>query len=119
VFGGVAGDAVVSAAPDLVEPGVGEDAYGVGVVVAAGEGAVVEVVGGPGVGSAGVAGEVADGVAQLFATGPTESDRAHLARLSGGGATPARQASASLVSRSDHRVLCRAALSAMTGSFSR
>src|SRR5271170_4535393 len=85
VFGGVAGDAVVSAAPDLVEPGVGEDAYGVGVVVAAGEGAVVEVVGGPGVGSAGVAGEVADGVAQLFATGPTESDRAHLARLSGGG----------------------------------
>ena len=38
-----------------------------------------------GVGSPGVAGEVADGVAQLFVAGPAESDRAHLAGLSGGG----------------------------------
>src|SRR6202007_161185 len=36
VFGGVVGDAVVPAAPDDVEPGAGQDADGVGVVVAAG-----------------------------------------------------------------------------------
>jgi len=71
VFGGVVGDAVVPAAPDDVEPGAGEDSYGVGMVVAAGDGAVVEV-GGPGVGVAGVAGEVGDCVAsaaQLMETG--------------------------------------------------
>jgi hypothetical protein len=37
VFGGVVGDAVVPAAPDDVEPGAGQDADGVGVVVAAGQ----------------------------------------------------------------------------------
>ena len=55
-----------------------------GVVVAAGAGAVVEV-GGPGVGVAGVAGEVADRVAQLFVGGPAESDVRDLAGLAGGG----------------------------------
>jgi hypothetical protein len=45
--------------------GAGEDARGVGVVFAAGDSVVVEP-GGPGAGRAGVAGEVADGVAELL-----------------------------------------------------
>ena len=40
VFGGVVGDVVLPAVPDDVEPGAGEDADGVGVVVSAGAGAV-------------------------------------------------------------------------------
>ena len=84
VLGGVVGGVVLPAVPDDVEPGAGEDADGVGVVVAAGAGAVVEV-GGPGVGAAGVAGEVGDGVAELFVAGPAEPDGADLAGLSGGG----------------------------------
>jgi hypothetical protein len=84
VVGGVVGDAVLPAVPDDVEPGAGQDAGGVGVVVSAGAGAVVEV-GGPGVGSAGIGGEVGDGLAQVFVAGPSESDRAHGAGLSGGG----------------------------------
>src|SRR6266516_5422101 len=62
---GVVGGVVLPAAPDDVQPGSGEDAHGVGVVVASAAGAVVDV-GGPGAGMAGVAGEVGDGVAQLF-----------------------------------------------------
>ena len=81
---GVVGGVVLPAVPDDVEPGAGQDADGVGVVVAAGAGSVVEV-GGPGVGAAGVAGEVADGVAELFVAGPAEPDGAGLAGLSGGG----------------------------------
>src|ERR1039457_6348499 len=42
VFDGVVGDAVLPAAPDDVEPGSGEDADGVGVVVASVAGALVE-----------------------------------------------------------------------------
>ncbi len=61
VFGGVVGGVVLPAVPDDVEPGASEDAYGVWVVFFAGDGAVVEV-GGPGVGVAGVVGEVADGI---------------------------------------------------------
>ena len=38
VFGGVVGDAVLPASPDDVEPGAGEDADGVGMVVAAARG---------------------------------------------------------------------------------
>lgn len=59
---GVVGGVGLPAVPDDVEPGAGENAYGVGVVVVAGDGAVVEV-GGPGVGVAGIVGEVADRVA--------------------------------------------------------
>src|SRR4051812_48446077 len=73
VSGGVVGGVVVPAVPDHVEPGAGEDAHGVWVVLAAGDGLVVEVRG-PGVGSAGVAGEVADGVAQLPVDRPAERD---------------------------------------------
>ncbi len=59
---GVVGGVVLPAVPDDVEPGAGQDAYGVLVGVVAGAGAVVEVRG-PGVGVTGVVGEVADGVA--------------------------------------------------------
>ena len=54
------------------------------VVVAAGAGALVEV-GGPGVGVAAVAGEVADRVAQLSVGAPAEGDDLDLAGLAGGG----------------------------------
>src|SRR6476469_8828876 len=87
VLVGVVGGVVLPAVPDDVDPGAGQDAYGVGVVVAAGDGAVVEV-GGPGVGPSGVTGEVGDGVAQLFGARPTESDAADLAGLSGRGGDP-------------------------------
>jgi hypothetical protein len=41
--GGVVGDAVLPAVPDHIQPGAGEDAGGVGVVFAPGDGLVVEV----------------------------------------------------------------------------
>jgi hypothetical protein len=82
VFGGVVGDVVLPAAPDDVEPGPGQDADGVGVVVASGSGALVEV-GGPGVGVVGVAGEVDGGAAELFVDRPPEGDDFDLAGLSG------------------------------------
>lgn len=72
------------AVPDDVEPGSGEDAYGVGVVVASVAGSSVEV-GGPGVGVSAVAGEVGDCVAELFVAGPAEGDGAQFAGLSGRG----------------------------------
>src|SRR6266511_3414235 len=71
VEGRVVGEVVLPAAPDDVCPGAGQDADGVGVVAAAGDGFGVEV-GCPGVGAAGVAGEVAQGVAQLFVGSPAE-----------------------------------------------
>src|SRR5262245_55238759 len=76
VVGGVGGPAL----PDDVDPGAGEDAHGVRVVVAAGSGTGVEL-GGPGVLVTAVAGEVADGVAQLLVHGPAERDDAGLAGL--------------------------------------
>ena len=45
--GGVLGDPVLPAAPNDVEPGAGEDARGVGMVVSWASGAVVQI-GGPG-----------------------------------------------------------------------
>lgn len=84
MVGRVVGGAVLPAVPDGVEPGAGQDAHGVGVVVSSGDGAVVAV-GGPEVGSAAVTGEVADGVAELFVCGPTESDVFDFAGLTGGG----------------------------------
>jgi hypothetical protein len=65
-----------------VEPGAGQDAYRVGVVVAAVAGALVEV-GGAGVGVAAVAGEVADRVAQSLVEGPAEGHDADLAGFAG------------------------------------
>src|SRR6185503_12707410 len=84
VLSRVVGDVVLPAVPDDVEPGAGQDAHGVGVVVTAGASAAVEVLG-PGVCAAGVGGEVGDGVAQVFVARPSESDRTHGARLAGGG----------------------------------
>src|SRR5437762_650860 len=82
--GWVVGDVVLPASPDDVCPGAGEDAHGVGVVAAAG-GCLGVQVGGPGVGAAGVAGEIAQGVTQLFVGAPAERDGFDLARLSGRG----------------------------------
>lgn len=62
MFGGVVGLLVLPAAPDDVQPSAGEDAHGVGVVVASVAGSLVRV-SGPGVGVVGVAGEVDDGTA--------------------------------------------------------
>lgn len=84
VFGGVVGAVGLPAVPDHVEPCAGEYARGVGVIVAAGNGAVVQV-SSPGIGATGVAGEVADGVTQLFVTGPAKAHRAHFSGLTGGG----------------------------------
>src|SRR5580704_5298846 len=83
VAGWVVGGSVLPAVPDDVQPGAGEDADGVRVVVAAGDGLVVEL-GGPGAGAAGVAGEVGDGIAELLVAGPAEPDGADLAGLAGG-----------------------------------
>ena len=71
VLGGVVGGAVLPAAPDEVEPGAGEDAHGVRVVLTAVPGLVVDGRG-PGAGVPGVGGEVADGVAELMADRPPE-----------------------------------------------
>ena len=68
---------------DQIEPGAGEDADGVRVVVFACSGLLIEVLR-PGVGSSRVAREVADGVAKLFVARPAESDGSGLAGLSGG-----------------------------------
>lgn len=59
MFGGVVGDAVLPAVPDGVEPGTGEDADRVGVIVSSGDGAVVQV-GSPRTGVSAVAAEVGD-----------------------------------------------------------
>jgi hypothetical protein len=67
VGGGIIVGAVAPAAPDDVCPGAGEDAYGVGMIVAAGTGSPVEI-SGPEVGVWAVAGEVTQGVAQLSLT---------------------------------------------------
>src|SRR3954471_19741044 len=84
---GVVGDAVVPGTPDHVDPGAGQDSDRLRMIVAAGDGALVEV-GGPGVGVTGVGGEVADGVAQLLVRGPAEADGLDPARLAGGGGDP-------------------------------
>src|SRR5262249_3831704 len=84
MLGRVVGRAVLPAVPDHEEPGAGQDADRVRVVVAACDGAVVEV-GRPGVGADGVASEVADGVAELLVGRPPEVDGAVLAGLAGAG----------------------------------
>src|SRR4249919_1487857 len=84
VFGGVVGGVGGPAGPDDVDPGAGQDAHGVGVIVSAGARTAVEVRR-PGVGVAAVAGEVTDRVAQLSVRAPAEGDDFDLARLAGGG----------------------------------
>src|SRR5258705_1881339 len=67
----VVGDAVVPAAPDDADPGAGQYAYGVGMVVAASAGVGVDL-GRPWVGVAAVVGECGDRDAEAFVAGPTE-----------------------------------------------
>src|SRR5664280_550814 len=69
VAAGLVGGAVLPAVPDHVEPGSGQDADGVRVVVAPADGVAVELVR-PGVRVPAVCGEVADRVAQLFVGRP-------------------------------------------------
>lgn len=84
MLGRVISGAVLPAVPDHEEPGAGDDADCVRVVVAAGDGAAVEI-GSPGVGADRVAGEVADGIAELLVGGPAEADGAVLAGLASAG----------------------------------
>jgi hypothetical protein len=94
MFGWVVGDAVLPAVPDDVEPGAGQDAYRVRVVVAPGKGVGVEL-GCPRVGHAAVAGEVADGVAQLFVDCQRKLTTLTLPDWRVEGAAPAKQNRAS------------------------
>src|SRR5674536_334153 len=87
VAAGLVGGAVLPAVPDHVEPGSGQDADGVRVVVAPADGVAVELVR-PGVRVPAVSGEVADRVAQLFVGRPAEAHRLDLAGLAGGGGDP-------------------------------
>ncbi len=64
---------ILPATPDDVCPGSGEDADGVWMVMPAVPGVLVELLG-PGVGSAAVAGEVAESVTELFVCAVSESD---------------------------------------------
>jgi hypothetical protein len=59
---GIIGGVGLPAGPDDVDPGAGQDAYGVRMIVSAGAGAAVEL-GGPWVCPARPIGEVTDGVA--------------------------------------------------------
>jgi CO/xanthine dehydrogenase Mo-binding subunit len=85
---GVVGLLIDLAAPDDADPGAGEDAYGVGVVLAAGAGSSVDV-GGPGAGVAGVVGEGGQSDAQSIVAGPAEADGVVFAGGSGDGDQPA------------------------------
>ena len=71
MLGGVVGGAALPAAPDDVDPGAGEDARGLRVVLTAVPGLVVDGRG-PGAGVPGAGGEVADGVAGLMVDRPPE-----------------------------------------------
>ena len=84
VLSRVVGRPGLPAVPDHEQPGAGEDADRVRVVVAAGDGPTIEV-GRPRVGADGVAGEVADGVAELLVGGPAEADRTEPAGLASAG----------------------------------
>ena len=79
VFGGVVGNVVLPAAPADVEPGAGEDADGVGVVVAAGSGPLVEVRG-PGVGVVAAGSANGSGRSVLRAAIPGAAGRARRGR---------------------------------------
>ena len=75
---------VLPEAPDDAEPGGAEDADRVREVVAAGAGALEDVVG-PGVVVAACVGEDADGGAEVFVAGPAEAGDLLFAGLDGDG----------------------------------
>jgi hypothetical protein len=72
MLGRIVGHGILPAVPDDEQPGTGEDAHGMRVVVAASEGLAIEL-GRPGVGASRVAGEVADGIAELLVGSPAEA----------------------------------------------
>jgi hypothetical protein len=78
--GRVVGPVVLPAPPDHPCPGAGEDAHGVGVVAAAGDGLAVDL-GRPRRGASGVVGEGRHGLSQPLVAGPPE---AHVAVGAGG-----------------------------------
>jgi hypothetical protein len=80
VLGRVVGDAELPTVQDDVQPGTGEDANGMRVVVASSASLLVEI-GRPRIGVAGVGSEVTNGIPELLVSSPTESDRTMLARL--------------------------------------
>src|ERR1017187_9129897 len=80
--GGVAGYAVEPAAVDDADPGAGEYAGGVRMVLAAGAGIVADLRG-PGAGVPAVVGEGGDRDAEPLVAGPAEVDGAVLAGLAG------------------------------------
>src|SRR6185369_5398164 len=82
VLGWVVGDSVEPAGPYDADPGAGQDADGVGVVLAAGAGVGVDL-GGPGAGVPAVIGEGRDRGAEPLVAGPAEVHVPVLARLAG------------------------------------
>jgi len=87
VAGGVVGGVVCQQRQMTPDPGSGEDADGVGVVVASGAGLVVQL-SGPGVDVAGVGGEVTQRVPRLLVRTPAEDHGFDLAGLAGRGCDP-------------------------------
>jgi hypothetical protein len=79
----VVGRVLLPAAPDDGDPGTGEDADGVLMVMAPGAGLLVEAAR-SGIDVAGVGGEVAHRVTQLLVRALPEHDGSHLAGLAGG-----------------------------------
>src|SRR5437879_1032134 len=79
---GIVGCSGLPGAPEDADPGSGEDAGGVGVVLAAGTGALVDV-GGPGAGEPTVGGEGGNRHPQAFVACPAEGHAAVLARSFG------------------------------------
>src|SRR5437762_13507813 len=87
VSGGVVGRAGEPAGPDDADPGAGEHADGVRVILAAGAGICVDL-GGPGAGVAAVVGERGHCLAEALIAGPAEGHVAVLAGLPGHGRAP-------------------------------
>src|SRR5207245_534841 len=84
VPGGVVGDAFEPAGPDDADPGAGEDADGVRVVLAAGAGVAVDLRG-PWAGVPAVIGKGGHRDAEALVAGPAELHGAVLAGLAGDG----------------------------------
>src|SRR3974377_732832 len=82
MFAGVVRDAVDPAGPDDADPGAGQDADGVRVVLAPGAGVGVDL-GGPGAGVPAVVGEGGDRLAEPLVAGPAELHAAVVAGVPG------------------------------------
>src|SRR5579875_715271 len=82
VQGRVVGRAVDPAGPDDAYPGAGQDADGVGMVLASSAGVIVDL-GGPGAGMPAVVGEGGHRSPEPLVAGPAEADGTMLARFPG------------------------------------